>query len=236
MATKPAASTRRDAAGGAGSRRRAGRCGCCGSAASTSPPTSPRRAATRAASSSSARARSAIVKGGRVLGTPFLDISRPRHDRRRERPAVDGVRARLPRPRAASGSTTRTSRASSRSTSSARSAGTPEPRRPELAAVGDPGAASPLQPQGRPAPGGPGRDAVRRLRRRRRAAATRTRTPRTSAGCSARSSGSTRAPDGGYSIPRRQPVPEPRRARCRRSTRTAFATRTASRSTAAPAA
>ena len=159
--------------------------------------------------------------------------SGPRHHRRRERPPVDGVRARLPdlapllgllhgpaglhpdRP-------------------VPRLGGQPEPRRPELAAVRAPGAAPPLQPQGRPAPGGPGRDAVRRLRGRRRG--RRPGRERPEPRPHARQDDPDRpAAERRLLDPARQPVPEPRPARCPRSTRTACATRTGSRSTAAPA-
>ena len=97
VATKPATDTRHAARRLRRTPSAApARCGCCGSAASTSPPTSPRRAATRAASSSSARARSASSRARRVLGDAVPRHRGPRHHRRRERPAVDGVRARLP--------------------------------------------------------------------------------------------------------------------------------------------
>ena len=71
------------------------RCASCAWAASTSRPTSRLRAATGAGSWWSAPGRIRVVSGGRVLGTPFLDISDLVTTGGRERAPLDGVRARL---------------------------------------------------------------------------------------------------------------------------------------------
>ena len=106
-------------------------------------------------------------------GRPRAAAAVPRHlrprDDRRARAACCRWRSRATtRARAASGSTTRTARASSRSTSSGRRPLTRTGPLPSSRRSVHPRAAPPLQPQGRPAPGRPRRDALRRLRRRRR--------------------------------------------------------------------
>ena len=154
MATKPAAEPRRRGQAAAPAEPRRARPRAAAAArplrGADLPHGSARRQ--RAGSSSSGRARIRVVEGGRVLGRPFLDISDRVHDRRRERPPVDGVRARLrelapllgllhgpaglhpdrPVPRVGR---------------------RPQPRRPGLAPLGHPRGSPPLQPQGRPAPG-----------------------------------------------------------------------------------
>ena len=230
---QPAASRRSPRPSGARRCRRprgAARAAAAARAASTSPPTSPLRAATAGASSSSATA------GSIVDGRTQARHAVPRHlrsglgARGRERPAFDGLRARLRPLAGASTSTTPTTRASSRSTSSG-VRGPTQPRRPRLAPLGDTRAAPALQPQGRPGAGRPRRQPLRRLRRRRRR--RRPGRERTEPGPdrSASSSASTHARTAATAS---RPATRSAVARVRgvRSMPTACATPTASRSTA----
>ena len=128
---------------------------------------------------SSRRGTIRVVHTGTEARAPVPRHPRPRRGGRRAGPAVDGVRAGLPRERGASTSTTPTPAATSRSSSSAAAA---TARRTSSArTVLQPGAQRALEPQRRPAPVRPRRLPLHRPGRRRRRRATRSRPARTSA-------------------------------------------------------
>ena len=138
-----------------------------------------------------------VVRDGRKLGTPFLDIRGAGHRGRRAGAAVDRLPARLRGQRAASTSTSPTTTGDQRIVEYKRAT---RPRGPGLGAARAADGRPRVQPQRRPAAVRARRPDVRRHRRRRRrrrpARRARQRAePRRR--CSARSCGSTRAPAAG---------------------------------------